>query len=47
MRKLTAFLMCTTLFSFGVILGFLLSPVKEGISIGNNSGNWYKDEEEI
>ena len=24
---------------FGVILGFLIAPVKKGIGIGNNSGN--------
>lgn len=24
---------------FGIIQGFLLSPIKKGISIGNNNGN--------
>ena len=26
-------------FSIGIVLGFLISPVKKGIDIGNNSGN--------
>lgn len=26
-------------FFMGVVVGFLLSPVKKGIEIGNNSGN--------
>jgi hypothetical protein len=26
-------------FFFGVIIGFLLAPIKKGIDIGNNSGN--------
>jgi hypothetical protein len=33
----------------GVVIGFLISPVKKGIEIGNNSGNtnnfYGKDEE--
>lgn len=39
MKKLTAFLLGTTLFFSGLTLGFLLSPIKKGIFIGNNSGN--------
>jgi hypothetical protein len=27
------------IFLFGVILGFIASPIKKGIEIGNNSGN--------
>lgn len=26
-------------FFFGVIIGFLLSPIKKGLEFGNNSGN--------
>ncbi len=37
MNKLTAFLLATTSFLAGVIAGFLLSPVKHGINIGNNN----------
>ncbi|NLT15662.1 MAG: hypothetical protein GXY05_15150 [Clostridiales bacterium] len=39
MKKLTAFLLSMSLFFTGVTLGFLLSPIKKGIYIGNNSGN--------
>jgi len=45
MKKATAFLLCATFFSFGMILGFLLAPIKKGISIGNNSGNIYGEHE--
>lgn len=30
----------------GVIKGFLLSPVKRGISVGNNNGNVYNELED-
>lgn len=37
-------------FFFGVIIGFLIAPIKKGIEIGNNSGNTtnldYEEEEE-
>jgi hypothetical protein len=40
-------------FFFGVVIGFLISPIKKGIEIGNDSGNncgnttkLYYDEEE-
>jgi hypothetical protein len=39
MKKLTAFLLSTALFFAGITIGFLLSPIKKGICIGNNSGN--------
>lgn len=39
MRKLTGFLLATTMFFMGVTLGFLFAPIKKGICIGNNSGN--------
>ena len=39
MRKNSPALLCTTFFLFGLVLGFLFAPIKEGISIGNNSGN--------
>jgi hypothetical protein len=41
MKKLTVFLMGTTCFLGGVLLGILMSPVKQGI--GNNSGNTYNN----
>lgn len=38
-------------FLFGVVVGFLLSPIKKGFEIGNNCGNctnyYDKKEEEI
>lgn len=41
MKKLTVFLMGTTCFLGGVLLGILMAPVKQGI--GNNSGNTYNN----
>lgn len=37
MRKREIFTLTALAFSMGVILGFLVSPIKEGI--GNNAGN--------
>jgi hypothetical protein len=35
---------------FGIIIGFLIAPIKKGIEIGNNSGNTtnfdYEEEEQ-
>ena len=39
MKKKSPALLCTVFFLLGVVLGFLLAPVKNGVSIGNNSGN--------
>lgn len=39
MKKSEVILATLCGFFFGVILGFLLSPIKKGIDIGNNSGN--------
>ncbi len=39
MRKSTAILTAAVCFFFGIVLGFLISPIKNGISVGNNSGN--------
>jgi hypothetical protein len=39
MKKSTVFMLCTTLFFVGTTLGFILSPIKKGIYIGNNNGN--------
>ena len=49
-RKMTTLIGLVCLLA-GVIVGFLLAPVKKGIYCGNNSGNsyggWgYDDEEE-
>lgn len=41
MRKSTGILLSATMLLLGIILGFLLSPIKGGLSIGNNSGNGY------
>lgn len=30
----------------GVIYGFLIAPIKKGISCGNNNGNYYSDFED-
>ncbi len=38
-RKSTGALLGGMLFFAGVVCGFLLAPIKKGISIGNNSGN--------
>lgn len=40
MAKKTAFLLSATFLFLGVIIGFLVSPVKYGVAIGNNSGNY-------
>jgi len=39
LKKLTGLLLALTSLFVGIILGFLLSPVKHGINIGNDSGN--------
>ena len=39
MKKLTAFLIALSSFLFGVIVGFAVSPIKNGICVGNNNGN--------
>jgi hypothetical protein len=35
MKKGTAFLLVTTFLFLGMIIGFLMAPIKNGISIGN------------
>lgn len=48
-------LMTICLVLAGVVIGFLIAPIKKGISCGNNNGNtynedgdwWLEDEEEI
>lgn len=37
MRKREVFMLSSLAFSMGIVLGFLISPVKNGI--GNNAGN--------
>ena len=39
MNKTLSFFKCATFFFFGIVLGFLIAPIKKGISVGNNSGN--------
>ncbi len=39
MKKSTLFFLCSTMFLLGTVLGFLLAPAKEGLSIGSNNGN--------
>lgn len=41
MEKKYRFWMGLACFMTGIVLGFLLSPVKNGVSIGNNSCNEY------
>lgn len=43
MKKSTICLLCSTMLLFGTLLGFLLSPIKKGLYIGNNSGNTNSD----
>jgi hypothetical protein len=42
MKKSTAILLSTMVFFLGIVLGFLVAPIKNGISIGNNNGNKYQ-----
>lgn len=39
MNKSTGILLALTGFFAGIILGFLLSPIKYGLKIGSNNGN--------
>lgn len=39
MKKSTGILFSFTFFLLGIIIGFTFSPVKAGLSIGNNNGN--------
>jgi hypothetical protein len=39
MKKSTVFLLSATFLLLGIVAGFLFSPVKHGVSIGNHSGN--------
>ena len=43
MKRSTAFLFAALTLMTGMVLGFLFSPVKGGISIGNNNGNTTAD----
>ena len=43
MKKSTAFSLGMIGLLLGIIIGFLMSPVKYGIDIGNNSGNVYSN----
>lgn len=49
MKKSTVFWLSTSCTLFGIVIGFLLAPIKGGISCGNNCGNYgqyYHDPEE-
>ncbi len=39
MKKSEVILATLCGFFFGVIIGFLVAPIKKGVDIGNNSGN--------
>ncbi len=41
MKKSTTVLISSLFFFIGVIVGFAFAPAKNGVSIGNNSGNYY------
>lgn len=41
MKKSTCALVSALCFLTGVIVGFVFAPSKNGVSIGNNSGNYY------
>ena len=38
---------CFALFLLGIIIGFVASPVKNGVSIGNNNNIVGKDDDEV
>lgn len=46
MNKREAFFLSAFMLFLGVVIGFLCSPVKHGLSIGNNSGNNYYGEDD-
>lgn len=48
MRKATGILTAIACFFAGIVVGFLLSPVKQGIGnySGNNNGNTYLDQKQ-
>ncbi len=39
MKRVEIILLSTCTFLAGLVLGFLIAPVKKGLEIGNNSGN--------
>lgn len=39
MRKREIFLLSALMLLLGLVIGFLTAPIKQGICIGNNSGN--------
>ncbi len=39
MKKSTAALLSFCCFLLGIIVGFLISPIKDGVHCGNNNGN--------
>ncbi|HEX2985735.1 MAG TPA: hypothetical protein VHO71_02865 [Caproiciproducens sp.] len=41
MDRTTRFLLGTTMFLLGIIIGFLISPIKKGMCFGNHSGNTF------
>ncbi|MEQ6377719.1 hypothetical protein RZN22_14180 [Bacillaceae bacterium S4-13-58] len=49
MRKREVFLLSTTLFLFGMVLGFLIAPIKHGIYnfAGNNTTHNYDKTETL
>lgn len=40
-KKHSGFWKCVAFMLFGVIIGFMIAPAKEGISCGNNNENNY------
>lgn len=40
-------LLGTACFLGGVVAGFLISPIKKGMYIGNNCGNNFKDADQL
>lgn len=43
MEKAIRILLASTFLFLGIIIGFLLSPVKKGVFCGNYNGNVYGD----
>ena len=41
MKKATCFLVSTIFLLLGIIIGFIIAPIKKGVYCGNNNGNTY------
>ena len=46
MKKSTVFFLAAVSMLAGIIIGFLCAPIKGGVSVGNNCGNRYFDNDD-